>query len=215
MAEGNSPPDRSPRPTTNRYVALEGIDGAGKTRLVKELARLLAEDGQEVEIVREPGGTAVGEGLRKVLLDGSSVSPWAEAYLFAAARAQLVDEVVRPALRKGAWVLSDRSVYSSLAYQGAGRGLGIEEVKRINQPGLEGTWPALVILLDLDPRTGLIRQAQPDRIGSMGTSFLAAVAEGYRHLARQEPHRFVEIDAGHPLEEVISSAWQSIRAVQK
>jgi len=196
-------------------VALEGIDGAGKTRLVKELARLLAEDGQEIEVVREPGGTALGEGLRKILLEGSSVSPWAEVYLFAAARAQLVGEVVRPALERGAWVLSDRSVYSSLAYQGAGRRLGIEEVRRINQPGLEGTWPDLVILLDVAPRTGLIRQAQPDRIGSMGEYFLSEVAEGYRSLARQEPHRFVAIDAGHPLKEVISHVWQAVRAEPK
>ena len=196
----------------NRYVALEGIDGAGKTSVSTALALLLEEAGHEVMRVREPGGTAVGEGLRQILLDGPPVTPWAEALMFAAARAQLVTEVIRPALDRGAWVLSDRSVYSSLAYQGAGRGLGMGRVRGINQPGLAGTWPEVVILLAVSPQRGLARQARPDRIGSQGIPFLGAVAEGFARLADEEPDRFVVIDAGRSIEQVVADAWDALEA---
>jgi len=194
----------------NRYVALEGIDGAGKTSVSAALALLLEAAGHEVVRVREPGGTAVGEGLRQILLDGPPVTPWAEALMFAAARAQLVTEVIRPALGRGAWVLSDRSVYSSLAYQGAGRGLGMDRVRRINQPGLRGVWPDLVVLLTVSPQEGLARQARPDRIGAQGAPFLGAVAEGFSRLATEEPGRFVVIDAGRPVEQVVARAWDAL-----
>ena len=194
----------------NRYIALEGIDGAGKTSVSTALALLLEEAGHEVVRVREPGGTAVGEGLRQILLDGPAVTPWAEALMFAAARAQLVAEVIRPALDRGAWVLSDRSVYSSLAYQGAGRGLGMDRVRRINQPGLQETWPDVVVLLTVSPQDGLARQARPDRIGAQGAPFLGAVAEGFARLARDEPGRFVVIDARRPMEQVVAGAWDAL-----
>jgi len=194
----------------NRYIALEGIDGAGKTSVSTALALLLEEAGHEVVRVREPGGTAVGEGLRKILLDGPPVTSWAEALMFAAARAQLVVEVIRPALDRGAWVLSDRSVYSSLAYQGAGRGLGMDRVRRINQPGLRGTWPDVVVLLSVSPAEGLARQARPDRIGAQGVPFLRAVAEGFARLADEEPGRFAVIDAGCPMEQVVAGAWDAL-----
>ena len=194
----------------NRYVALEGIDGAGKTSVSTALALILEEAGHEVVRVREPGGTAVGEGLRQILLDGPPVTPWAEALMFAAARAQLVTEVIRPALGRGAWVLSDRSVYSSLAYQGAGRGLGMDCVRRINQPGLRGIWPDLVVLLTVPPQEGLARQARPDRIGTQGVPFLRAVAEGFSRLATEEPGRFVVVDAGRPVEQVVAGAWDAL-----
>ncbi|MDE0375320.1 MAG: dTMP kinase [bacterium] len=194
----------------SRYVALEGIDGAGKTSVSAALALLLETAGHEVVRVREPGGTAVGEGLRQILLDGPPVTPWAEALMFAAARAQLVTEVIRPALGRGAWVLSDRSVYSSLAYQGAGRGLGMDLVRRINQPGLRGVWPDLVVLLTVSPQEGLARQARPDRIGAQGAPFLGAVAEGFSRLATEEPGRFVVIDAGRPVEQVVARAWDAL-----
>ena len=196
----------------NRYVALEGIDGAGKTSVSAALALLLEDAGHEVMRVREPGGTAVGEGLRRILLDGPPVTPWAEALMFAAARAQLVTDVIRPALDRGAWVLSDRSVYSSLAYQGEGRRLGKDRVRRINQPGLAGTWPDVVVLLNVSPQQGLDRQARPDRIGSQGLAFLEAVAEGFAGLARDEPDRFVVIDAGRPMEQVVAAAWDALEA---
>ncbi|MYC84922.1 MAG: dTMP kinase [Acidimicrobiia bacterium] len=196
----------------NRYVALEGIDGAGKTSVSTALALLLEEAGHEVMRVREPGGTAAGEGLRRILLDGPPVTPWAEALMFAAARAQLVTDVIRPALDRGAWVLSDRSVYSSLAYQGAGRQLGVDRVRRINQPGLGSTWPDVVLLLTVSPQQGLDRQARPDRIGSQGLAFLEAVAKGFAGLARDEPDRFVVVDAGRPMEQVLAAAWNALEA---
>ena len=196
----------------SRYVALEGIDGAGKTSVGTALALLLEKAGHEVVRVREPGGTAVGEGLRRILLDGPSVTPWAEVLMFAAARAQLVTEVIRPALDRGAWVLSDRSVYSSLAYQGAGRGLGMDRVRRINRPGLAGTWPELVVMLAVSPREGLARQARPDRIGSQGLPFLEAVAGGFARLASEGQDRFVVVDAGRPIEHVVADAWDALEA---
>ena len=194
----------------NRYVAIEGIDGAGKTSVQDALRERLEALGHEVVCVREPGGTAVGEALRRVLLHGPSVSPWAEALMFAADRAHLVAEVVRPALERGAWVLSDRSVYSSLAYQGAGRGLGEDRVGRVNEPGLAGTWPALVVLLTVTPATGLARQERSDRIGSEGAVLLSAVAEAFERLAEQDPERFVVVDAERSLDLVMSDVWESV-----
>ena len=196
----------------SRYIALEGIDGAGKTSVQAELRRLLEEAGHEVVCVREPGGTRLGRSIRRALLDGPVVAPWAEALLFAADRAHLVDEIVRPALSRGAWVVSDRSVYSSLAYQGAGRGLGVDRVRRVNEPGLAGTWPDMVVLLTVDPRTGLARQQRADRIGSEGGALLAKVAEAFDELARREPSRFVMVDAGRPFDQVISDVRVAVEA---
>lgn len=193
-----------------RYIALEGIDGAGKTSLQAALRERLEAVGDEVVAVREPGGTLLGESLRAVLLDGGPVAPWTEVLMFAADRAQLMVEVVRPALARGAWVVSDRSVYSSLAYQGAGRGLGIDRVRTINEPGLAGTWPNLVVLLAVATRTGLARQQRRDRIGSSGADLLATVAEAFRILARQNPDRFLVVDAERPRELVVEDVWEAL-----
>lgn len=196
----------------NRYVALEGIDGAGKTTVSTALAVRLEDAGHEVIRVREPGGTAVGEGLRQILLYGPPVTAWAEAMMFAAARAQLVTEVIRPALARGAWVLSDRSVYSSLAYQGAGRGLGMDRIRRINEPAMQGTWPGVVLLLSVSPQKGQARQGRLDRIGYQGLPFLGAVAEGFARLAEEEQDRFVVIDAECPMERVVAAARDALEA---
>lgn len=190
---------------------MEGIDGAGKTSVLAALAERLERAGHEVMRVREPGGTAVGEYLRDLLLEGPPMSAWAEALMFAADRAQLVEEVVRPALARSAWVLSDRSVYSSLAYQGAGRGLGMGQVRQINEPGLSGLWPDLVILLTVEPEAGLARQRRADRIGSEGSSLLPAVAEAFERLASEAPDRFVVIDAEQPLERVVDRVWEIVQ----
>ncbi len=196
-----------------RYVALEGIEGAGKSTVRSLLAERLRADGLDVEEVREPGGTAAGERIRAVLLDrDQAVSPWAEALLFAAARAQLAVELVGPALERGAWVVSDRTVYSSLAYQGGGRGLGIEAVRSINTAGLQGVWPDLVVLLRVDPASGLERQEVADRIGAEGEDFHLAVAEAYDRLAADEPERFAVVDASLPLSEVVDTAYAAVRA---
>ena len=195
------------------YVAFEGIEGAGKSTVAEHVGERLEADGRTVVRVREPGGTAVGERIRSILL-GHDLAPesWTEALLFAASRAQLAAEVVAPALANGAWVLSDRSVYSSLAYQGAGRKLGIDEVRSANEPGLMGVWPSLVILLSVDPSEGLRRQNVGDRIGDEGVEFQRRVAEGFADIAASEPDRFVIIDAENPLDDVVAAVYREIRS---
>ncbi len=195
------------------YVAFEGIEGAGKSTVAQCVGERLESDGRTVVRVREPGGTVVGERIRAILLGHDlEPDPWTEALLFAAARAQLAAEVVGPALAEGAWVLSDRSVYSSLAYQGAGRGLGIDAVRNVNEPGLQGVWPSRVILLAIDPAEGLRRQEVGDRIGDEGVEFQQRVADGFAAAAALEPDRFTIIDGGGPLEDVVDEAYREIRS---
>jgi len=195
------------------YIAFEGIEGAGKSTVAERVGARLEADGLQVVRVREPGGTTVGESIRQILLSHElAPEPWTEALLFSAARAQLATEIVGPALEDGAWVLSDRSVYSSLAYQGAGRTLGIEEVRSVNEPGLLGIWPSMVILLAVEPDEGLARQAIGDRIGDEGVRFQQAVADGFAAVAASEPDRFVIIDTSAPLDEVVEAAYREMRA---
>lgn len=194
-----------------RYIALEGVEGAGKTTVTTLLAEELEGDGLEVLTVREPGGTEAGELVRQVLLDpGGRLAPWTEALLFAAARAQLADEVVGPALDEGRWVVSDRSVYSSLAYQGGGRGLGVEVVRAVNAHGLGDVWPDLVILLRLEVEDGLARQQIADRIGLESAAFLRRVAQTFDRLAAEEPDRFVVLSATRPVGEVVKEAREAV-----
>ena len=194
---------------TAPYIAFEGIEGTGKSTIAARLVEFLESKGVDVLFVREPGGTTTGERVRRVLLDPEGkVAPWSEALLFAAARAQLAHELVGPALQEGRWVVSDRSVYSSLAYQGGGRGLGVAEVRAINTPGLDGVWPQLVVLLALDAATGLARQVDPDRIGREGARFQAHVAETFAMLAAAEPDRFVTVDASGD----VDSVWEQVRS---
>ena len=185
------------------YIALEGIEGTGKSTNAVRLAAHLETRGVDVLRVREPGGTVTGERIRHVLLDpGGTVAPWSEALLFAAARAQLAHELVGPALRAGRWVVSDRSVYSSLSYQGGARGLGIDAVRAVNEPGLGEIWPEMVVLLRLDAATGLARQEDPDRIGGEGIEFQTSVASAFDELAAADPERFVAVDATEEIEKV-------------
>jgi dTMP kinase len=179
-----------------RYIALEGVEGAGKSTVAGLVAAELEKMGREVVTVREPGGTQLGEEIRRLLLHSQEMDPWAEAALFCAQRAQLAREVVAPALVRGAWVVSDRSYYSSLAYQGYARGLGVEQVRTLNELALDGVVPDLVVVLDVEPEVGLGRQQEPDRIGGQGVEFQRRVAEGYRRLAAVEPHRVVLLEGG-------------------
>lgn len=194
-----------------RYIALEGIEGAGKSTIQSSLATGLRSDGYEVVTVREPGGTPTGEGIRGLLLEGDEMAPWTEALLFAAQRSQLAEEVIGPALSRGAWVIGDRSVYSSLAYQGGGRGLGIEAVRKVNQAGLGRIWPDLVVLLAIDPEAGLARQDGEDRIGGQGVDFQRRVAVFYDELAADEPEVVAVVDASGGVVDVIERVVTLVR----
>lgn len=199
--------------STSRYVAIEGIDGAGKSTVASRVADALEAGGASVVRVREPGGTVIGERIRETLLGhGMDQAPWTEALLFAAARSQLAAEVIAPALDSGAWVIGDRSVYSSLAYQGGGRGLGIETVRRVNEAGLGDVWPDLVVLLELDPGKALARQDDPDRIGAEGVDFQATVADAFAKIAADERERFLVVDAEANLESVVGAIVTALGA---
>ena len=188
-----------------RYIAFEGIEGAGKSTVARRVASHLEASGEPVVLVREPGGTEVGEQIRLILLgDGEAPTPRAEAALFAAARAQLIHNVVKPALESGSWVLSDRTAYSSLAYQAIGRGLGLEQIRTLNDIAIDGLWPDIVVLLRLEAEDGLVRQAVDDRIGGETEAFHRAVAEGFDLLASREPDRFLVVDATRPIDDVVA-----------
>ncbi|MCB2223336.1 MAG: dTMP kinase [Actinobacteria bacterium] len=187
------------------YLAVEGVDGAGKTTVAAAIVSALEAEGREVVAVREPGGTATGEAIRRILLHSDdSVAAWAEALLFAASRAQLAAEVVAPALARGAVVVSDRTVYSSLAYQGGARGLGIGRVRDVNEAGLQGIWPDRVLLLEVDAAAGLAREDAADRISVEGVALQSRVAEAYAAMAAEDPVRFVVVDASRPIEVVVA-----------
>lgn len=178
----------------SRYIAIEGGDGSGKSTVAAALEERLNERGDRTLMVREPGSTKLGEQIRDVLLHGGEMSPWTEAFLFAAQRAQLAEEVIGPALDEGTWVISDRTYFSSIAYQGAGRDLGTDTVRRLNEVGLAGVEPGHVFVLDVDVDVALSRQGNPDRIGGEGEAFHRKVRDAYRELAEQEPDRVVIID---------------------
>jgi dTMP kinase len=187
-----------------RLIAFEGVEGSGKSTQLELLRRLLEERGREVVVTREPGGTPAGERVRALVLDPAvELHPRAEALLFAAARAELVEAVIRPALERGAVVLCDRYLDSSLAYQGGARGLGRGPVEQINRFATGGLLPDLVVLLDLDPAAGRARRPRdPDRIEAQDLGFHRRVRDAFRDLAAAEPGRFAVVDAAAPVEEV-------------
>lgn len=194
-----------------RYAAIEGIDGAGKSTVAAGVAAALEVRGLEVVRVREPGGTLAGEAIREILLGSTSeLADWTEALLFAAARSQLAASIIAPALAAGSIVVSDRSVYSSLAYQGAGRGLDLDAVRRVNEAGLGEVWPDTVVLLRLDPVRGLAREDEADRISLAGAELHRRVAAAYDDLAAAEPERFVVIDGSMTIDAVIAAAIEAL-----
>jgi dTMP kinase len=197
--------------TAARYIAFEGIEGAGKSTVSARVADHIRARGDEVLAVREPGGTDVGERIREILLgDGEPPTPIAEAVLFAASRAQLIESKVRPALAKGTWVVSDRTAYSSLAYQAFGRNLGLDQIRKINDIAIGGLWPGTVVLLKVDTSHGLQRQAVGDRIGDELVEFHERVATGFDTLAAQEPERFLVIDASRSIDAVVADVIAGI-----
>jgi dTMP kinase len=178
------------------FVTFEGIDGSGKSTQVELLRRELERRGREVVATREPGGTELGEGIRDLVLHGVDMTPWAEAALYAAARAELVAEVIVPALERDADVISDRYLDSSLAYQGNARGLGLDRVLELNLNVVSGLLPDRTFVLALNGDEGIRRgSAKPDRIEREGAEFMRRVDEAYRELAAIFAQRIVLLDA--------------------
>ncbi|WP_370636517.1 dTMP kinase [Cohnella sp. CFH 77786] len=197
------------------FITLEGGEGAGKSTLIRELSARLAATGREVTTTREPGGIPIAEAIREIILhvDHTSMDPWTEALLYAAARRQHLAEKVVPALERGAAVICDRFVDSSLAYQGHARGLGIESVWNINRFATESRMPDLTLFLDLDPEIGLARlesggRSKVDRLDLESLEFHRKVREGYRIVAGMFPERFVTLDASASPEELAEEAWR-------
>jgi dTMP kinase len=198
-----------------RLITIEGLDGAGKSTLAESLTGALRARGKRVEIVREPGGVALAERIRALVKDPAlSPSAAAEALLYAAARAQLVHERLAPLLAGGTTVVADRYVDSSLAYQGAGRALGVDSVRAINELATGGLAPDRTLLLRVDPATSRARQREradaPDRLEREGEDFFAAIAIAYDELAANEPERFRTIDASQPADVVRGEALAAL-----
>ena len=194
------------------FVTFEGLDGSGKSTQAALLAEALSAEGREVVATREPGGTDLGEQIRELILRGPDVAPWAEAALFAAARAQLVEEVIVPALSRGADVVCDRYLDSSLAYQGIARGLGLDRVLQLNLQAIRGVLPDRTYLLAIDPKTSAERIREPsDRIEREDEEFRARVAEAYAELAAAFPGRITMIDATRPAEEIGREVLDELR----
>ena len=192
-----------------RLITIEGLDGVGKTTVAAGLAEALAARGVAVEVMREPGGVELSERIRALVKDPAlAVDPRAEALLYAAARAQLCAERVAPLLQAGTWVLLDRFVDSSLAYQGAGRGLGIDAVRAINAFATGGLQPDRTLLLRAGPEHLAARRAgraePPDRLEREDGAFFAAVAAAYDALAASESQRIRPVDASAPPDEVLA-----------
>lgn len=192
------------------FVVFEGVDRAGKTTQLRLLAERL-QDKHEVVVTREPGGTLVAEAIRVLLLEEDvDMSSRCEALLFAAARADHVEQVIRPALQRGAVVLSDRFMDSSLAYQGVARGLGVEAVEAFNLWATDGLVPDVTIVLDLPIGATERRDGTTDRMENEGQLFQARVRRGLLDLAARAPHRYSVIDASGGIEEVADFVWASI-----
>ncbi len=198
-----------------RLITIEGVDGAGKTTLATGLQAALAEHGVHVRLMREPGGVETSEAVRALVKDPSlTVGARTEALLYAAARAQLVEEGLEPTLARGEWVLLDRFVDSSLAYQGGGRELGIDAVRELNLFATGGLAPDRTLLLTLDPASAQARAdargEAPDRLEQGGAEFFSRIADAYLTLAAAEPERIRVLDAALPPEQVVAEAMAAL-----
>lgn len=189
------------------FITFEGSDGSGKSTQARLAGEWLKTCGYDVVLTREPGGCPIAERIREIILDVNSagMTGECEALLYAAARAQHVKTVIEPALRRGAIVLSDRFIDSSVAYQGAGRGMDTEEIRRINEPAVRGCMPDLTLMYDLPPMKAMERRlaaSTPDRMELEKQAFVEAVYNAFIDISRREPNRIVLIDADRPIEEI-------------
>ena len=189
------------------FVTFEGVDGCGKTTQIKFLKEYLEKKNKKVVLVREPGGTKISESIRDIILnvENSEMVDNCEMLLYAAARAQLVEQVIRPNLESGAIVLCDRFVDSSYVYQGIARGLGLEKVEAINKVAMNGIEPDMTLFFDIDPEISLKRRmtvSSADRIEKEKLDFHKKVYQGYRYLANKYPDRIKTINANCGIEEV-------------
>lgn len=194
--------------TRGKFIALEGGEGAGKSTQARLLAEALAARGISAVVTREPGGTAGAEAIRALLLDpaGEGWNPRAEALLFAAARSDHVERLIRPALKAGQWVICDRYLDSSRAYQGGAGGLDDADILALHQVGSGGLLPDLTVLIEVSPEEAVERTSrrdgdEADRIGGRDTAYHAAVAATFRALTEAEPERFVRIDGDGSVDE--------------
>jgi dTMP kinase len=185
------------------FVTFEGLDGCGKTTQAQLLAESLAGDGVRVVSTREPGGTPLGEEIRDLVLHGDHIAPWAETALYLAARAQHVDQVIRPALAGGSTVVCDRYLDTSVAYQGGGRRLGVDTVLELNLLAVGGLLPDRTFLVEIDVETALARVGEKrDRIEQAEAEFWPRVVDAYRDLAARYPERYVVVDGRRPVAEI-------------
>jgi dTMP kinase len=196
------------------FVTFEGVDWSGKSTQAALLAGWLTAEGRQVLLTREPGGTPVAEAVRDVVLHGHDMTPWAEAALYAAARADHVEHAIRPALERGEDVVCDRYIDSSVAYQGIGRGLGEEQVRELNLLVTRGLLPDRTFLVLLDPDEARRRGAgQPDRIEREGDDFWRRVDDGFRLLASEFPARIVTVDGSRSPDEIAEEVREHVRAL--
>ena len=194
------------------FITFEGLDGSGKSTQAELLRSRLDGEGAQVISTREPGGTELGEKIRDLVLHGGDVTPWAEALLYAAARAQHVEVVIRPALERGASVICDRYVDSSVAYQGVGRELGLDRVLDLNLAAVGGLLPDRTFLLALDvAEIGSRLDREHDRLERESEAFHARAAAGYRELAARFPERIVVLDAKRPANDIAEEVYGALR----
>lgn len=203
-------------PVAARFLTLEGIDGSGKSSQLERLAGWLRELGLDVVTCRDPGSTAAGDAVRGILLHRQEIplDPTAEMLLYMAARAQLVAEVIRPALARGAWVVSDRFLLSNVVYQGHAGGLGADTVWRVGKTATGGLRPDLVLWLDIDLTTAAARmQRDLDRLESRGDAFRERLRAGYAAEAAADPEKVCRVDATAAVDDVAERLQQRVRAV--
>ena len=200
------------------FITFEGPDGSGKSTIIKKVYEKLINDGFDIVLTREPGGTPIAEKIRDIILDNSNVALDAitEALLYAASRRQHLVEKIRPALKEGKIVLCDRFLDSSLAYQGGGRNLGVQNVLNINLFATENTYPDLTLFFDIDPELGLKRVSQDkkrvaDRLDNENENFHEKVYSTFKEIVNTNSQRIITIDASKSIEEVTECAYRTIK----